>query len=72
MPVYYKFACYRYIRSRQRQVEVEREKEEKLKEPQWEELPPPLHDPMVDRKHKKENPYWLQVGHSVFYNNNVG
>lgn len=64
------FGDLRYIRSRQRQMELEKEKEEKKKEPLWEE-PPALHDPVAERN-KKDNPHWLQVGHSVFCRNNTG
>nr|XP_053640475.1 CAP-Gly domain-containing linker protein 4-like [Cherax quadricarinatus] len=61
----------RYMTSRQRQEELERAAEDRKKEQTW--CNPPLlaATPKLQRK-KRENQHWLEVGHNVFYKNEVG
>ncbi|XP_045623187.2 CAP-Gly domain-containing linker protein 3 isoform X1 [Procambarus clarkii] len=61
----------RYVTSRQRQEELERAAEERKKEQTWCDPPILAATPKIQRK-KRENQHWLEVGHNVFYKNEVG
>ncbi|XP_042243019.1 CAP-Gly domain-containing linker protein 3-like [Homarus americanus] len=61
----------RYVTSRQRQEELERAAEEKKKEQTWYDPPVLPVTPKAQRK-KRENQHWLEIGHNVFYKNEVG
>lgn len=62
----------RYVTSRQRQEELERAAEERKKEQTW--CDPPVLPPATprDQRKKRENQHWLELGHNVFYKNEVG
>ncbi|XP_037786153.1 CAP-Gly domain-containing linker protein 3-like [Penaeus monodon] len=60
----------RYVSSRQRQEEIERAAEERKKEQTW--CDPPVLPGPKNPKKKTEDQHWLEVGHNVFYKNEVG
>ncbi|XP_076061206.1 CAP-Gly domain-containing linker protein 3-like isoform X2 [Oratosquilla oratoria] len=64
----------KYMSSRIRQEQTERAREEKRQEAQWQDPPPlaPARGPATSSRRKVENRHWLEVGHNVFYKNEVG
>lgn len=57
--------------SRLRQEELERAAEERRKEQTWCDPPILQATPKAQRK-KRENQHWLEIGHNVFFKNEVG